>query len=136
MLYSSYLLGLRVNDVTVPYCTAAIETEDLFAEYQCNGLDRCVLFNSFIPISDKAPRKMEEQYEYVIKEFAVPETPPPKPAPLSQEWLNTMKPRPLLPPAAQFRFPFNLVCPPDHFIHNINGLFRRSIAYFLFLRYL
>jgi hypothetical protein len=52
---------------------------------------------------------MEEDYEYVIDRFTIPDTPPPKPAFLSQEWFNTVRPRPFLPPAAQFRFPFNLV---------------------------
>ncbi|KAF5362471.1 hypothetical protein D9756_002304 [Leucocoprinus leucothites] len=73
------LYANAVNDVTVPYCTSAIETEDVFAEHVSNGLKT----------------EMEEDYEH--------------PTPLSREWFENMKPLPLLPPAAQFRFPFNLI---------------------------
>ena len=33
-----------VNDVTVPYVTAAIELEDPFLEHAFNGIKMCVLF--------------------------------------------------------------------------------------------
>ncbi|KAF9454284.1 lipid particle protein [Macrolepiota fuliginosa MF-IS2] len=82
-----------VNDVTVPYCTSAIETKDIFAEYVSNGIKV----------------EMHKEYEYVIDTYTIPDAPPPKPAPLSQEWFDSLRPRPLLPPAAQFRFPFNIV---------------------------
>jgi len=52
---------------------------------------------------------MKEDYEYVVQKFALPDTPPSEPLLFSREWFNRIRPLPLLPPAAQFRFPFNLV---------------------------
>ncbi|KAJ3571500.1 hypothetical protein NP233_g3714 [Leucocoprinus birnbaumii] len=82
-----------IYDTLVPYCTAAIETEDVFAEYMGNGIKI----------------EMEEDYECVIKKFTLPDTPPPKAAMFSRKWFAAKKPRPLLPPTAQLRFPFNIV---------------------------
>jgi len=82
-----------INDVTVPYCTAAIETTDVFADYVSNGIQI----------------EMKKEYEYLIDTYTLPDTPPPKPTVLSREWFERHKPRPFLPPALQFRFPFNLV---------------------------
>lgn len=87
------LYANATHDLLVPYCTSAIETEDVFAEYLSNGIKI----------------EMEEEYECVIKKFTLPDTPPPKPAFLSRKWFENKKPRPLLPPAAQFRFPFNII---------------------------
>lgn len=86
-----------INDVTVPYVTAAIETEDPFAEYDTNGIE--------IDFDDK--------YEKLVRHYSLPAVPPPlppKPAVLSVDWFRSMKPRrPLLPPALQLRFPLNLI---------------------------
>jgi len=51
-LPSSYFLNcnsfsIRVNDRTVPFVTAAIETEDPFAEHAFNGVDMFV-FSSYL----------------------------------------------------------------------------------------
>lgn len=58
-------------------------------------------------------RVMNEKHEHIIEEYTISETPPPppvKPKVLTREWVSSMKPRrPLLPPALQLRFPFNLV---------------------------
>ncbi|KAG6894941.1 hypothetical protein C0992_003848 [Termitomyces sp. T32_za158] len=86
-----------VHDLTVPYVTSAIEIEDPFALHETNGIEI----------------QFEEDYPILIKSFEVPTIPPaatPKPMTLSPEWWRTLKPkRPLLPPAMQLRFPFNLV---------------------------
>ncbi|KAG6868194.1 hypothetical protein C0993_006407 [Termitomyces sp. T159_Od127] len=86
-----------VHDMTVPYVTSAIEIEDPFALHETNGIEI----------------KFDEDYPILIKSFEVPPTPPtpaPKPMMLSPDWWRTLKPkRPLLPPALQLRFPFNLV---------------------------
>ena len=52
---------------------------------------------------------MKEDYEYVIEKFVLPAIPPPGPTLFSREWFDSIKPLPLLPPVAQFRFPFNFV---------------------------
>ena len=86
-----------VNDITVPYVTAAIETEDPFAEHETNGVQLV----------------MDEEHPNIIKSWSFsdePYTPPEKAAVLSKEWLNSWKPkRPFLPPALQMRFPLNLL---------------------------
>ncbi|KAI0695350.1 DUF676-domain-containing protein [Cerioporus squamosus] len=70
-----------INDVTVPYVTAAMEEDDIFVNYGTNGM--------------KLPTEV---------------APPPKPRALSREWFKSLKPdRPLLPPALQFKFPFNIL---------------------------
>ncbi|KAG6829371.1 hypothetical protein H0H87_011607 [Tephrocybe sp. NHM501043] len=86
-----------VADMTVPYVTSAIETEDPFVLYETNGMEI----------------ECHEEYPFVIKSYDVPAVPPvptPKPIMLSPEWFRTRKPnKPLLPPALQLRFPLNLV---------------------------
>ncbi|KXN87448.1 hypothetical protein AN958_08879 [Leucoagaricus sp. SymC.cos] len=84
------LYANAINDATVPYCTSAIETQDVFVEYTSNGIKV----------------EMEEDYDHVVSNFTIPDAPPPKPAILSREWLVSMRPKPLLPP---FRFPFNIM---------------------------
>jgi hypothetical protein len=86
-----------VNDVTVPYVTAAIQTLDPFAEHQTNGIK--------IDFSEK--------YSCVVQDYALPSVPPPKPPKptvLTADWFQSFKPsRPIMPPFLQFRFPLNLV---------------------------
>lgn len=38
------MIIFRVNDITVPYVTAAIESQDVFAESATNGIEMCVSF--------------------------------------------------------------------------------------------
>ncbi|TFK21122.1 DUF676-domain-containing protein [Coprinopsis marcescibilis] len=78
-----------VNDGTVPYVTAAIETEDPFAEHATNGIDI----------------QFHDEYNHVIKSHALPETAPTQPVVLSREWFNTVRPSRSLP----FRFPLNVL---------------------------
>ncbi|GLB43424.1 putative lipid particle protein [Lyophyllum shimeji] len=86
-----------VRDLTVPYVTSAIETEDPFALYETNGIEI----------------ELDEEYSPLIKSFEVPAIPPapiPKPTMLSPQWFRSRKPaRPFLPPALQMRFPLNIV---------------------------
>lgn len=42
-----YLIFFRVNDLTVPYVTAAIMTSDPFAESETNGIEL------YVPISGR-----------------------------------------------------------------------------------
>ncbi|KAJ6619472.1 putative serine esterase-domain-containing protein [Mycena sp. CBHHK59/15] len=75
-----------VNDLTVPYVTAAIELEDPFAAHRTNGLEI----------------ELDEKHSPLIKSYALPPVPPPP----------TPKPtpdRPFLPPVLQFRFPMNIL---------------------------
>ncbi|KAF8906243.1 putative serine esterase-domain-containing protein [Gymnopilus junonius] len=85
-----------INDITVPYVTAAIQTIDPFADYKTSGIE--IEFN--------------ENYACLVQDYALPSVPPPKPPKptmFTAEWFQTIKPsRPLLPPFLQFRFPFNL----------------------------
>ncbi|KAJ7748546.1 putative serine esterase-domain-containing protein [Mycena maculata] len=86
-----------LNDTTVPYVTAAIEVEDIFAQQATNGLEV----------------EIDEQYPHLIKSYTlppVPPPPPPKPTLLSPSWFRQTKlTRPFLPPFLQFRFPMNIV---------------------------
>lgn len=86
-----------INDITVPYVTAAIDTKDPFAEHETSGIEM----------------DFYEKYPRVIQKYAVPEVPPPQPAKppvLTRDWFKSMTPsRPLMPPFLQFRFPLNLV---------------------------
>ncbi|KAI1793462.1 putative serine esterase-domain-containing protein [Ganoderma leucocontextum] len=85
-----------VNDVTVPYATAAIELEDIFINHKVNGLDI----------------EFDQEYSPIIKSHTLPKAfqPPPKARVFSWKWFKSLKPeRPLLPPALQFRFPWNVL---------------------------
>ncbi|EPQ56502.1 DUF676-domain-containing protein [Gloeophyllum trabeum ATCC 11539] len=84
-----------VNDLTVPYITAAIEPEDPFVEHETNGIKI----------------ELDEKYDPIIKSYFLPSEPPviPKPSVLSREWFAGLKPRPFLPPPLQFAFPFNIL---------------------------
>ncbi|KDR80681.1 hypothetical protein GALMADRAFT_61407 [Galerina marginata CBS 339.88] len=86
-----------VNDITVPYVTASIQTSDPFADSETNGIEIDI----------------HEKYPCLIENYSLPTVAPPKPlAPtvLSVDWFRSFKPsRPLLPPWFQFRFPLNLV---------------------------
>ncbi|KAJ3494325.1 hypothetical protein NLJ89_g10832 [Agrocybe chaxingu] len=68
-----------VNDLTVPYVTAAIETSDPFAEAETNGI-----YVNF-----------KEKYDCVIDTYAVPDVPPPKPPKptiLTAKWFKSLRP--------------------------------------------
>ncbi|PIL25196.1 hypothetical protein GSI_13085 [Ganoderma sinense ZZ0214-1] len=87
-----------VNDVTVPYVTAAIELEDIFLKHKINGIEI----------------ELDEEYSPIIKSYTPPQAggfqPPPKPRVFTKNWLKSFKPdRPLLPPALQFGFPWNVI---------------------------
>ncbi|TFY61831.1 hypothetical protein EVJ58_g4271 [Rhodofomes roseus] len=83
-----------VHDQTVPYPTAAIEADDVFYEHMTNGIEI----------------ELDEQYAPLIKSYHLPDTPPPPPIvpkPLTREWFTNV--RLPLPPALQFRFPYNIL---------------------------
>ncbi|KAJ7091355.1 DUF676-domain-containing protein [Mycena belliarum] len=86
-----------LRDRTVPYVTAAIEVDDIFADRASNGLEV----------------ELDEQYAPLIKSYSLPPVPPaptPKPAVLSPSWFKQLAPgRPMLPPFLRFRFPLNIV---------------------------
>ncbi|KAK7056428.1 hypothetical protein VNI00_002983 [Paramarasmius palmivorus] len=88
-----------IYDTTVPYVTAAIETEDPFADHANNGIEI----------------ELDEKYKPIIKSFSLPPVPPaptPKPVILSPSWFQqrkNAKKRPILPPFLRFRFPLNLL---------------------------
>ncbi|KAJ3713816.1 putative serine esterase-domain-containing protein [Lentinula raphanica] len=105
-----------INDLTVPYVTAAIESVDPFAEYEKNGLE--VEFHS-------------EHYP-ILSSYSLPSTLPPKPKSkaFSSLWFRTnsstettiassdaekadhklvREKTPMLPPFLQFPFPLNIL---------------------------
>ena len=62
--------------------------------------------------SSPCNREFDEKYSPIIKSYTQPTMvgPPPKPRVFSSKWFKSLKPdRPLLPPALQFAFPFNVV---------------------------
>ncbi|KAJ7180653.1 DUF676-domain-containing protein [Mycena filopes] len=91
-----HIYANSVNDTTVPYVTAAIEVDDIFASRATTGLEIDI----------------DEEYPHLIKSYSLPPVPPPvtpKPTVLSPTWFKSLKPsRPFLPPFLQFRFPMNI----------------------------
>ncbi|KAF4593013.1 hypothetical protein EYR38_008720 [Pleurotus pulmonarius] len=85
-----------VNDVTVPYTTAAIELQDPFADMSTSGLE--IPTGKLLPINQ------------VNDPTPSPPPPPSGPRILSAAWFKSFRnDRPLLPPFLQFRFPFNIL---------------------------
>ncbi|KAF9223966.1 DUF676-domain-containing protein [Gyrodon lividus] len=82
-----------INDLTVPYVTAGIETVDVFGEHENNGLEI----------------EFHDQYKHVIKSYTIPSSPPPAPNERPGFFTRIRSTRPPLPPALQFDFPLNLV---------------------------
>ncbi|KZS90706.1 DUF676-domain-containing protein [Sistotremastrum niveocremeum HHB9708] len=86
-----------VNDVTVPYVTAAIETFDPFVNHFKSDIDIII----------------DDQYAPLIKSFTPPtrsKSPRSKPRALSREWWSNLKPRrPIVPPFLQTKFPLNIL---------------------------
>ncbi|KAF8630141.1 hypothetical protein AX15_003094 [Amanita polypyramis BW_CC] len=83
-----------VNDLTVPYVTAAIELEDPFINYSKNGV----------------VAQLDARYEPVLAGYSIPSSPPREPPVFSREWVLQLKSRrPLLPPGLQRGFPLNML---------------------------
>ncbi|EKM52441.1 uncharacterized protein PHACADRAFT_100987 [Phanerochaete carnosa HHB-10118-sp] len=85
-----------INDTTVPYLSAAAETEDPFKDYVKTGL---VI-------------EFDEIYAPIIKSYRLPDTPPPppeKPKRFSKEWFSGLQPKIPLPPILRANFPYNLI---------------------------
>lgn len=83
-----------VNDITVPYITAAIEAEDPFIDHEKTGL----------------VVELDPEYKPRITKYTHPSSPPGGPPVLSKEWFLQMKPRkPPLPPFLQRGFPLNVL---------------------------
>ncbi|KAF8347847.1 putative serine esterase-domain-containing protein [Amanita rubescens] len=83
-----------VNDLTVPYITAAIELEDPFLDYEKN----------------KMTIQFDPKYEPLMTSYAPPSSPPVEPAVLSREWMMQWRPRKImLPPILQREFPLNML---------------------------
>ncbi|KAI0051011.1 DUF676-domain-containing protein [Auriscalpium vulgare] len=82
-----------VNDMTVPYITAAFETEDPFLNHVVDGLDI----------------EYDEKYKPVVKSWSIPTAPPPpppKPTVFTPAWFKSYTPP--LPPRLQLPFPYNI----------------------------
>ncbi|KAH8104001.1 DUF676-domain-containing protein [Cristinia sonorae] len=83
-----------VNDITVPYMTAAVEASDPFVDHTFNGIKI----------------EIDEKYAPIIASFTSPEAPaarPPSPKPFSAKWLKGFVPK--LPMWLQFKFPVNAI---------------------------
>ena len=105
--------------MSVPFVTAAIEMSDPFLNREANGIQLYAetlrsthfLVNLFFLFRD-----MDEEYPCLVKDYAIPATPPPKlPSPtiFSADWFRKVTPRPMLPPFLQLRFPLNIVSNPQ-----------------------
>ncbi|KAI0704262.1 putative serine esterase-domain-containing protein [Cytidiella melzeri] len=83
-----------VNDVTVPYISAAVEAEDVFADHAVNGMTI----------------EFDEEYAPLIKSYSFPAVPPPPPAKpkrFTKEWVSTF--RIPVPPPLERKFPWNIL---------------------------
>ncbi|KAI0091664.1 putative serine esterase-domain-containing protein [Irpex rosettiformis] len=83
-----------VNDMTVPYMTAAVESEDIFVDHEADGLDI----------------EYDENYSPIVRSWSFLDTPlqpTPGPRKFSLEWFRNYKPP--LPPFLQKKFPFNIL---------------------------
>jgi hypothetical protein len=82
-----------VNDITVPYVTAAIETHDPFVDHVAAGLEVTFL----------------EGYTPILKSYSVPDTPPLKEKkPVGARIKHALLAPNPGPPFLQFRFPGNM----------------------------
>ncbi|KAH8108868.1 DUF676-domain-containing protein [Phellopilus nigrolimitatus] len=90
------IYGNAVNDTTVPYVTALIETVDPFAERAETGINV----------------EFDPKYDPIIISYSIPDTPPDhtRPKPLSFAWFRAVKPSSFLPPPLQsLKFPLNAI---------------------------
>ena len=100
-----------VNDLTVPYITAAIELEDPFLDHEKIGMTMYVPLNFVVfHTVDGGGSQFDPKYEPLMTSFAHPSSPPVDPPVLSKEWIMQWKPRIMLPPILQREFPLNIVC--------------------------
>ncbi|KAF9240685.1 DUF676-domain-containing protein [Melanogaster broomeanus] len=83
-----------INDLTVPYVTAAIDSSDVFSEYENNGIEI----------------EFHDQYKHVIKSYTVSSSPlrTAKEQPGFFTSMKNIRPPPL-PPVLQRSFPLNIV---------------------------
>ncbi|VDB94196.1 unnamed protein product [Peniophora sp. CBMAI 1063] len=85
-----------MNDLTVPFCTAAVELHDPFMNHKKTGID--VVF--------------QEGYEPIVKSWSIPAEPPapaPKPKLFSKAWVKRFNNSLPIPPRLQFGFPGNII---------------------------
>ncbi|TFY78157.1 hypothetical protein EWM64_g5855 [Hericium alpestre] len=82
-----------VNDITVPYITAAIEPEDPFMEHETNGL----------------AVTLDEKYSPLIESWTLPAEPPTQPPQVWYKSLGARIPRLPLPPRLVASFPYNIL---------------------------
>ncbi|THH18061.1 hypothetical protein EW146_g2881 [Bondarzewia mesenterica] len=86
-----------VNDITVPYITAAIEQRDPFHDHKTSGLQI----------------EFDKKYSPVVTSWTLPDTaptPPPKPRLFTRKWFRNIRlPRLSLPPFLQRKFPLNVL---------------------------
>ncbi|KAI5118402.1 hypothetical protein M0805_007536 [Coniferiporia weirii] len=90
------IYGNAVNDVTVPYATALIETSDPFVNRAKTGID--VVFDS--------------KYDPIISSYSIPDVPPVQDIPklFSPAWFRSVRPTRYLPPRFQsLGFPLNTI---------------------------
>ncbi|PCH36242.1 DUF676-domain-containing protein [Wolfiporia cocos MD-104 SS10] len=81
-----------INDLTVPYPTAAIEVTDVFYNHLTNGIEV----------------ELDEKYAPIIKTYRPSDVAPsPPPTPKVRAWLRRFSAP--LPPALQFKFPYNIL---------------------------
>ncbi|KAH9971656.1 putative serine esterase-domain-containing protein [Lactifluus volemus] len=85
-----------INDWTVPYMTAYVDTKDPFINHTTSGL----------------VVQYDATYLPIIRSFDIPDTPPPKherafPRPFTFKWFKSY--RPPLPPRFHAPFPFNII---------------------------
>ncbi|KZV67033.1 DUF676-domain-containing protein, partial [Peniophora sp. CONT] len=85
-----------MNDLTVPYCTAAVELDDPFMNHKKTGIDV----------------EFQGGYEPIVKSWSIPDEPPapaPKPKLFSEGWVKRFNAKIPLPPRFQFGFPGNVI---------------------------
>ncbi|EIW79386.1 DUF676-domain-containing protein [Coniophora puteana RWD-64-598 SS2] len=85
-----------LNDLTVPYVTAAIDDKDPFGDYENNGLEV----------------EIDEKYKHIIISYNLPATPPPPKEEKKDTrswWERVRTSEPPLPPIFPRVFPLNLV---------------------------
>ncbi|KAI0825686.1 putative serine esterase-domain-containing protein [Irpex lacteus] len=83
-----------VNDITVPFMTAAVEPEDIFVDHE---LENLII-------------EFDEAYSPIVKSWSISDSPRPqstRPKKYSLEWFRNYKPP--LPPIFQRKFPFNIL---------------------------
>lgn len=99
-----------VNDTTVPFATAAIESSDPFAGHEPADIFMWALSSSRFPcLTLFVNREMEPGYKPIVKNYKFADSQTKAAKPFFYLDFGRFSPSRVLPPVLNLRFPFNFV---------------------------